>query len=81
MFMSKTQLAGKHTLSSNIANNVRVAQADRDKTMIIKLIAYGKTKQEIIETQDFSRTKVERVIRELKSQVTLQQKKEFVLYS
>ena len=53
----------------SIANNVRVAQADRDKTMIIKLIAYGKTKQEIIETQDFSRTKVERVIRELKSQV------------
>lgn len=59
--------ASKKNLS--IANNVRVAQADRDKTMIIKLIAYGKTKQEIIETQDFSRTKVERVIRELKSQV------------
>ena len=59
--------ASKKNLS--IANNVRVAQADRDKTMIIKLIAYGKTKQEIIETQDFSRTKVERVIRDLKSQV------------
>lgn len=53
----------------SIANNVRVAQADSDRIMIIKLIAYGKTKQEIIESQNFSRTKVERVIKDLKEKI------------
>ena len=49
---------------------------------MIKLISYGKTKREIIEAQRFSRTKVEKFVKDLKDKVEkdgLEKAQEYVL--
>ena len=65
-----------------LANAVKKTQADKDKTIMIKLISYGKTKREIIDAQGFSRTKVEKFIKDLKDKVDkegLEKTKKYVL--
>lgn len=65
-----------------LANAVKKTQADKDKTIMIKLISYGKTKGEIIDAQGFSRTKVEKFIKDLKDKVNkegLEKTKKYVL--
>ena len=66
----------------DVAITAKKSQANRDKTVMIKLISYGKTKREIIETQRFSRTKVEKFVKDLKDKVEkdgLEKAQEYVL--
>lgn len=66
----------------SVAISAKKSQADKDKTIMIKLISYGKTKGEIIDAQGFSRTKVEKFIKDLKDKVSeegLEKTKEYVL--
>lgn len=76
---SRKEIA-KTNLSAAIS--AKKSQADKDKTIMIKLISYGKTKGEIIDAQGFSRTKVEKFIKDLKDKVNeegLEKTKEYVL--
>ena len=66
----------------DIAITAKKSQANRDKAIMIKLISYGKTKREIIEAQRFSRTKVEKFVKDLKDKVEkdgLEKAQEYVL--
>lgn len=76
---SRKEIA-KTNLSAAIS--AKKSQADKDKTIMIKLISYGKTKGEIIDAQGFSRTKVEKFIKDLKDKVNkegLEKTKKYVL--
>ena len=69
-------------LNLDVAITAKKSQANRDKTVMIKLISYGKTKREIIEAQRFSRTKVEKFVKDLKDKVEkdgLEKAQEYVL--
>ena len=77
---NKPKVSPKEAMT--LANAVKKTQADKDKTIMIKLISYGKTKGEIIDAQGFSRTKVEKFIKDLKDKVNkegLEKTKKYVL--
>lgn len=54
-----------HSSNAEKAREVRVSKAKADKALMLKLILRGTTKEEIMETQGFSRTKVERFIKSM----------------
>lgn len=61
----------KSVRSNNIekARAVRSGRARADKAIMLKLITRGMTKEEIMNTQGFSRTKVERFIKSINEEV------------